>query len=504
MSIRRFALLIGGLSITSTSLAENFYFEDITPSSGIDYVQVEPRIGAAVVDYDQDGYFDVCFFGGMAIGPRLYHNNGDGTFTNVTKTVLPPVKFDTSHGIFADMDNDGDADLILGRRYKSWLETGMAYYENVGGRFESRSIAANLARDATSLGSICLADLDEDGDLDVVFMHNGGNGIGGPGFVIRNEGGGVFTDGTTDFGGGVSKIIRHWSSVAADFNNDGLIDIHSAVDFKEDFQSRNMGNGNFMDVSAACGVTNTGSDMGLAIGDIENDGDLDIYSTNIIQGVLYVNNGSGVFHDRANARGVQTFPGVGWGTAFVDLDHDLDQDLVFVSQNSPGFLFENNGLGFFTNSTAGSDLQLDGHGLIPFDYDLDGDIDLLTLDVVGTPRLFENQTPVLADRHWLIVRPHGVLSNRDGVGARVEVTVGDVTMTRVILAGYSFFSGPPMEAHFGLGSSPVADTIKVTFTSGRELVAHNVAVDRYIEINEPSDAGEGDVDDGDAGDDATP
>lgn len=503
MSLRRLALSIGGLAIPIAT-ADQFIFEDVTASAGLDYTQIEPRPGASVVDYNQDGYYDVCFFGGLAIGPRLYRNNGDGSFTNVTKSVLPKAKFDTSHGIFGDMDNDGDADLVLARRYKSWLDTGMAYYENAGGYFLPVAITPNVARDPTSLGALALGDLDMDGDLDVVFSHNGGNGIGGPAFIVRNDGPGAFIDASVDFGGGISLILRHWTAVVADFNNDNMVDIHSAVDFKEDFQCRNMGNGTFMDVSEAAGVTNAGSDMGIAVGDIENDGDLDIYSTNIQQGVLYLNNGAGVFRDRANPRGLASFPGVGWGAAFFDLDHDRDQDLVFVSQNQPGFVYENDGNGFFTNLTAGSGLYLDGHSLLPFDFDLDGDTDLMVIDIEGTPQLFENKTPALANRHWLVVRPRGTQSNRDGVGARVEVTIGELTQTRVIMAGYSFFNGPPMEAHFGLGAAAVADRVTVTFPSGRSLTAEGVVGDRYIEIVEPSGAEDGDVGGGDAGGDETP
>jgi hypothetical protein len=315
-------------------------------------------------------------------------------------------------------------------------------------------------------------------------------GTGGPGFFVRNDGLPTLVDATVSFGAGLSDLRRNFSTLLADFDRDGWLDLHTAVDFTMDYHCRNLGDGSFEHVSTQVGTTNGGSDMGVAVGDIENDGDLDIYSTNIGIGVLYVNDGSGHFSNDALAHGVGSWgfpPPTGWGTIFGDFDHDRDQDLVFVAYGAPGFFYENDGQGQFIRR-IGANLGLDllAHGLLGFDYDRDGDLDLLVLPRSGsqTPRLYDNRSPGLAGRHCHVVDPVGVYSNRDGVGARVEVTVGDVTMTRVVLAGESFHSGPPMLAHFGLGDAAVADEVRVTWPSGIVQVLEDVAADRYLEVVE--------------------
>jgi hypothetical protein len=298
-------------------------------------------------------------------------------------------------------------------------------------------------------------------------------------------------DCTATQGRSIGVLRRYFSVLLADFTGDGLPDLHAAVDFHPDFHCDNVGDGVLVDVSLAAGTTNTGSDMGLAIGDIENDGDLDIFSTNINFGVLYVNKGSGTFKDEADARGVGTWPSIGlcigWGTAFADLDHDQYEDLVCVGWGSPGYVWRNKGNGTFKLATPAGNLNLLGQTLVPFDFDRDGDVDLLVLDTGknATPHLYENVSPSLAARHWLVVEPEGTLSNRDGVGTIVEVTAGGVTMTRPIMAGYSFKSGPPMNAHFGLGDYGTADTVIIRWPSGIVQTLADVPGDRYLEAVEP-------------------
>lgn len=480
-------LVLSLIPSVPTRATDSFLFVDVSATAGLDYPLAAPRTSAAVADVNGDGRLDVCFAGGAVYGPRLYLNNGDGTFSDASETAFPPMPADLSFASFADLDNDGDPDLVAVRRYADWRETGLLPFENVDGVFVAHVPAVDPAYDATSFGGLALTDMDDDGLLDIVFAHNGGFGLSGPdgrGFMLHNGGNFEFSDATMTFGGGIESRRRYWSVVAADFNNDNQIDVHSAVDFTEDFQCRRAAPGSFVDVSTSSGVTNTGSDMGLAVGDIDFDGDLDIYSTNIFGGVLYVNDGAGLFTNRAANRGVAAYIGTGWGTTFTDFDHDRDLDLCLVVQGATGHMFANNGNGFFMNATAGTNLILTGTCLVPFDFDLDGDQDLLIASTSGYPVLYENRTP-LEGANWLTVQLEGTLSNRDSIGARVEATVDGVTMVRVLMSNTSFVAGTPVEAHFGLGASRRVDHLRVRWPSGAIAEGWNVRGNRYLKLTEP-------------------
>jgi hypothetical protein len=372
-------------------------------------------------------------------------------------------------------------------------DTGLIFYWNCVNHFERGACPPNLARNNRADAGLALADMDVDGDLDIVFTHKSNQGLGGPhgiGFYVRNDGLPNLVDATLAANSGLEIPKKYWSVVLADFNGDMLPDIHCAVDVNSDYHAWNMGGGVFQNVTNQVHATNDGSDMGLAVGDIENDGDLDIYSTNIAEGILYVNDGTGVFTSDAGGHGVGHWSGnpapIGWGTAFVDLDHDQDQDLAFVAEQSPGRVYKNDGTGHFNNDTPGSGLNMQGHGLVPFDYDKDGDVDLMSYTTVAGPiRLFRNNTPALATNKWLTVELTGTTSNRDGVGAKVYVVTGSLTQVRAVMAGYSFKAGPPVNAHFGLGVNAVVDEVRIVWPTGAVQHLYNVAANQYLHVTEP-------------------
>lgn len=481
-------------------------FSEVSVRRGLVLEVEPPAMGSAVGDVDGDGWLDVAFFGAAGDPrPQIFLNRGAAFlagndlrwFHNRTSELVSEDAAPASLGLFADMDNDGDQDLVVVRRYYDPLQgepdpfdTGLEFLRNKNGRFVVDTALPFLGRAQVRHGGISLGDTDVDGDLDVIFAHNGGDGnmIGGPGFYVLSSGWPRFEDFTDFFGAPLGDPNRYFTTVLADYNGDMLPDLHVAVDFFPDFHCRNIGGGVFQDVSTSAGTTNKGADMGCAMGDIENDGDLDLYSTNINVGVLYVNDGTGTFKNEANQRGVGGWGldlTIGWGTCFADFDLDRDQDLVFVAYGvGKGHCYLNDGLGYFTDVTVGSGLDLRGHGLIPFDYDRDGDEDLLVAKSKGLA-LFENHATDDPDRHWVVVTLEGTTSNRDGVGSKVVVTTRDGTIqTRFIVAGYSYLNGPPLTAHFGLGDTDQITKLEITWPTGQVQTYGPLKGDQYLHFVE--------------------
>lgn len=477
-----YPLLVVLLPLSSV-VGQSITFEDATATSLLDYpASIGQFQGVAVGDYDDDGWEDLCFCGNSVVGMLMFRNLGNKTFQNVTATVLPANLPNAAMSLFADIDDDGDLDLVLARYEPDETNTCLDYLINNNGTFSKVGSSCKGALYAARAGGLTVADTDLDGDLEIVMTH-----WFGPAWYFVNSGSLSFTEVASQRIPGLEVSRQHWSPVFADFNHDGRPDLHVAVDVDGDFHARNLGGGYFGDISDQWDPAEGSSDMGIAIGDIENDGDLDFFVTNIGHHVLHVNDGSGLFSEESGARGVQFngLEGVGWGTAFVDFDHDTDLDLVFVTTGSPwGSLFENDGLGFFTDVSAGGGMVLQGAALVPFDYDKDGDMDLIIADA-SRPYLYENVTPSLAGRHWLQVELQGIESNTKGIGARISVTANGLTMIRELMGSYSFYAGPPVQAHFGLGSATLVETLRIEWPSGRIQILEDVAVDQHLVVTEP-------------------
>lgn len=483
------ALLLSG----SAAWGEQLVYSNITASSGIVYDGIGAwGCGVTIGDYNNDGWDDVLMVGSLKQRMQLFRNNGNKTFTNVTAQTIPAGAPRVSGAIFVDLDNDGDQDIAVARFYTAYDDLGFHYFINQGGYFVSGVNKTQIARAEGRLGGITASDVDKDGDIDIAITH-----YYGPGTFIRNDGIFNFVDATSQVSDNLGDSRRHWGAVFADYNNDGWPDLHSCIDFYADYQIRNNGNGTFSDVSVAANVTNRGADMGLAVGDIDNDLDLDMYTTNIGRHCLYVNEGAGYFVDSAEAHGVARVENdnfaVAWGCTFADFDLDRDVDLAMVTEEGFGSLYENDGAGYFHYATAGTNLLLQGFCLVAFDFDRDGDLDAMTAEHFGPPKIFENTTNL--SNHWLKITPVGTISNRSSVNARVYVTAGGVTQMREILPSGSFYGGLPSYAHFGLGDAATADSIEVVWPSGVSLKADNVAADQHLIFNEPTGGSFGEIDD---------
>jgi hypothetical protein len=469
--------------------------------------------GAAVGDYDGDGDLDVYLLGHTGQANRLFRNNldtGTATFTDATPAALADDGLSRT-AAFVDLDNDGDLDLVLVNDDDgSDVYSPSRLFRNDGGGAWTDMTAGSGFRPIGFLRcGLAVADFDKDGRLDLLVTNWGydlGNGtpeFPGANTLYRQTAAPfVFEDVTAAQGVGFAR--DSFSAIFSDLNGNGWPDLYVAVDHSFDKFYVNESGVFAEDFTNDAGLTaHTGNDMGIAAADFDDDDDLDFFLTNITdstlgtgttQGnVLYVNRGNGVFDEEAAARGVFD-TAWGWGTQWVDAENDGDLDLVAVTgfdewvlnvrgalspvYQTPSFLLLNNGAGSFTRRTGtGLDSADDSRALVAFDYDRDGDVDLLVTNIAQPVRLFENRAE--NPGHWLTV---AVTPDALGLGAVVRATVGGRTMRRDVLAGRSYLAGTPAEAHFGLGEATMVDTLRVTWADGTETAMQNVAADRVITV----------------------
>ncbi len=493
--IRTAAACASALVLAGSAASGQLWFEDVWDTTGMVYdgLGATGPTAGAVVDIDADGWMDILLVGSTAHGTKLYRNRGDGTFEDVSAAWLPPL-LNAQMAMFADLNNDGLPDLLYGQStFTTDVVSRLQIFRNTGGGFVQINTLPDSAENGW-VGGITVGDYDRDGDLDVYISK-----WVGASWLLRNDGDFVFTN-VTDTAGPPSlrESALRYCSVFADFNNDDWADLHVAVDRAPDYHFRNNKDGTMLDVSSICGANNVGEEMGVAVGDIDNDLDLDIFSTNLMYNhVLYVNQGTGFFTQEADQRGVR-LSGIGWGTAFVDFDHDTDVDLFHGVQAMPGMpdsdpndaFYFNDGYGYFTLASAAVGLSSTqwNFSVVPFDYDNDGDYDLLICGNSSAPPnrpLLMRNTNGSQLGHWLIVRLIGRQSNRDSVGARVYATAGGTTMMRELLGGGSYAAGLPLEVHFGFGAATTIDELRIVWPSGAERVLTNVPADQYLTLTEP-------------------
>jgi hypothetical protein len=503
-----------------------------------DYIIEVVGCGVAFIDYDNDGWVDLLILSGSRLDGsapdatnRLYRNNRDGTFTEVTAEA-GLVRHGWAMGVtVGDYNNDGYEDLFI-----TYWGQSVLYRNNGNGTFTDVTKEAGLVAAAQEWGSGCTwVDYDRDGHLDLFVARYVGFDLAKtpkagasancnwkgvavscgplglpttrPGLYHNNRDG-TFTDVSAHSGVGSATGSYGLTAVTADLDNDGWPDVYMAADSTPSFFFHNRKDGTFREEAILRGValSEDGMEqagMGVALGDYNLDGNVDILKTNFADdtSVLYVNNGKGNFSDatlRAGL-GVETRY-VSWGVGIVDLDNNGLPDLFVVTGSiypelertlpqypyrTPRLVFRNVGGGRFEEliDEAGPGVAAahSSRGCAFGDFDNDGDVDVLVWNMNEPPSLLRND--VSSGGHWLKVRLVGVQTNRSAIGSRVTVRYGDRLQAQEVTAQASFLSANDKRLHFGLGNS-TSPEVTVRWTNGNIERIGKVPPDCLVTIRE--------------------
>ena len=532
-----------GLPFTST-------FTDVAAKAGLraitvygesdrkEYIVETLGCGCAFFDFDNDGWLDIFLLSGTRLenapagaSNRLFKNNRDGTFTDVTERAGLR-KTGWACGVcVGDYNNDGFEDLFV----TCWGET-VLYRNNGDGTFTDVTRAAGLADSARRWGTGCtFLDYNRDGHLDL-FVSNylefdlqkaprpGQNAncrwldtpvtCGPRGFpygrhsLYRNKGDGTFTDVSVESGISAARNSYGLTAIAGDFDDDGWPDIYVACDSTPSLLFMNNHDGTFREEGAIRGVA-YGEDgqeqagMGAAVGDYDLDGRLDIFKTNFEGDTpdLYRNLGKANFEEASRRAGLAVENRfVCWGAGMVDLDNNGLPDLFMVAGHTfpeiekrhpefpakdPRMLFRNLGKGRFeelTGQAGGAILEShNSRGCAFGDFDNDGDLDILVINLNEPPSLLRND--VTGSNSWLKVKLVGTKSNRSAIGARVVVKAGDSTQTQEVQSQSSFLSCNDFRLHFGLGQARSAE-VRIRWPNGEWQTLPYVAVNQLVTVKE--------------------
>ena len=521
-------------------------FRNISGGPAKDYILESVGGGVALLDYDGDGFLDVFLLSGAVFDElenpqssrpyrnRLFRNQGDGTFRDVTK-VSGLARWNWSMGAAAaDYDNDGDSDLYLTN-----FGPNILYRNNGDGSFCEVTETAGVAAGGWSTGA-AWGDYDRDGHLDLyvaryldfhrtetprkgssayceyrgIPVHCGPKGIQGlPGILYRNNGDGTFADVSREALGTAVPEVYGFTPLWIDADDDGWPDLFVATDSTPNLFYRNRGDGTFEEIGAfaGCAYSRDGrqqAGMGADFGDYMHEGRMAIFVTNFSEdyNTLYRNLGSASFADvTQEAKLVAgSWKELGWAAKFFDYDLDGWLDLFVANghiypevdemQLDTRFqqharLFRNQQDGTFQNTTAQTGIEMlgrkSGRGAAFGDLDNDGDIDIVVNNLDGSPWLLECEPP--PDHGWILLRLEGTRSNRDGIGARIRLRAGGMVQVQEVHQSGGFLSSHDLRAHFGLGGSEVVDEIEIRWPSGLVQKFRGIRSGQIVWIREGKD-----------------
>ena len=499
--------------------------------------------GVALFDYDNDGFLDIFFTNGAAIpslektdssfSNRLFHNNGDGTFTDVTaKAGLAGVGY--SMGAAAgDYDNDGFVDL-----YVTGVNRNQLFRNNGDGTFSDVTEKAGVTGTVPGIGKAWAVaagwfDYNNDGLLDLLVVNylnydlktasacsvgklptycSPNDFQGTPNILYRNNGDGTFTD--VSAASHIGRYVGKGMGLAfADYDGDGFTDIFISNDTYPNLLLHNNGDGTFTDMASDAGVAynemgKTVAGMGADFRDLNNDGVPDIFHTAMFGDTfsLYANEGKGQFSDVTTSSGLTSGTGrlTAWGTGAYDFDNDGLKDLftadAAILDNSvevehrpyrlPNRIFRNAGNFKFEDVSdfAGADFAAPAahRGAAFGDLNNDGKVDVVVTVLNGPPEIFMNRTE--SEHHWIILKLVGVKDNRDGLGTKVKITTAHGSQYNEATTALSYNSSSDKRVHFGLSEDPVIDRIELSWPTGVKQILRSVKADQVLTIREAAES----------------
>ena len=469
--VRLFTLLF---SLAFSALQAQAIFLDIAGPAGVR--NTGRNYGIAFGDFDNDGLEDI-YVSRHNAPNLLYKSLGNNTFIDVAAQAGVAHHGTTTMSIWGDIDNDGFLDLYLGNRD----EPDKLYRNNGDGTFTDITAAAGIF-DEFFTKAVMFGDVDNDGFIDLYIAN-----LNAPNALYRNNGNLTFTNivnqaGVNDFGVAMGSVF-------IDYDNDGDLDIYLTHDANQpNILYRNNGNLTFTNVSAATGANHASQAMGVDFADINHDGHFDFYITNLSFNSLLLNNGAGLFSNIAQQAGCADV-GMGWGVVFFDYDNDGYKD-IYMSNDSyfsphPNILYRNNGDNTFSIVSQGTALHsmYGGYGVACGDVNGDGWLDLMLANSGNDGnQLFLNQNFNI--NKWVKVKLTGTQSNRAAIGARIRVTAGGKNYIDEVTAGSGYAAQNSFTQHFGLGQAEVIDSLHVRWPSGLQEVFTNLDVNRTYYITE--------------------